>query len=250
MPIVSRWYESLKIAAPRPAGEAQLMREVNHATGNLVHRMFYWAELLEEAAPRKDAREAVENLKTSLGELHRLVTRSLDLVRDVELRPLEIPVLEVVRSIALRFGTEPEWSDADEVETELVARTTAVDPLVLDRGLGLVAEALIQQEQRDGDDVNPCCDVSPLRVRYAHATVESGERDGVFLHFSVRTHDSHNLARKADDVDAAVALALARKLIVAVGWLLDIEEADGERCLVFFFPLADAGDRSASLALA
>lgn len=226
------------------------MREVNHATGNLVHRMFYWAELLEDAAPREDAREAVENLKSSLGELHRLVTRSLDLVREIELRPLEIPVLDLVRSIALRFGTEADWSEAPEAEAELSVRSASVDPLVVDRGMGLIAEAMIQHGKHPGTDVAAPFDVTPLRVRYALASPDAAERDGVFLHFSIRSREPHNLARCGDQVDDAVALALARKLITAIGWMLDIEEADGERRLVLFFPLAGDGGRTASLTLA
>jgi hypothetical protein len=244
---VARWYEALQVGPAEVPANRQLMREVNHATGNLVHRMFYWAELLGDAPPREDAREAVENLKTSLAELHRLVTRSLDLVREVEVRPVDISVVDLVLSIAMRFGTEPDWSESGDVAIELSGRSAAVDPLVVDRGVGLIAEAMVQQGKHVGTDALVTFDVSPLLVRYARASAGSRERDGVFLHFSVSERDSHNIAPPTDRVDDAVAFTLARKLLNALGWALEFDEADGERRLVLFVPLAGNDEASVSL---
>lgn len=249
LPIVARWFESLKIDDDSPA-ERQLMREVNHATGNLVHRMFYWAELLGETPPPGDAQEAVENLKTSLGELHRLVTRSLDLVREVEVRAIGVSVSELVASIALRFGTEADWSDCPALEQELAGREALIDPVVVDRGVGLLAEALLHVGRVTGTDAVAACDVSPFRVRRAEPAGDPTERDGVFVHCVIRARATGDEGGKgAEQVDDAVAFALAKKLLAALGWLLEVEDVADERRLAIFVPVRCAGDATTGLSV-
>ena len=244
---VSRWYEGVKLAGDGSQGPAahELMREVNHATGNLVHRMFYWAELLSDRPPEPDVKEAVEKLKDSLGELHRLVTRTFDLVRTVEVRPLAVAANDLVGSIARRLGTPADFGDTPELEAELAGEQVSVDPLLVDRAMGLVAEALsLSREDASASEV------SPLRVRASQPIEgEKTARDGILLHCSVGAKVTHSCAQPGAEVGEAVSIALARKLLAALGWLIDLDEVNGERRLAIFVPLSSSPELTTSIAL-
>jgi hypothetical protein len=249
---VGRWYDGLEIEGGAPAPDRELMREVNHATGNLVHRLFYWADLLGEGVPARDAQEAVEHLKSSLGELHRLVTRSLDLVRDVEIRPVGITVTDLVDGVALRFGTKPDWSESPGLEEDLAGREVTVDPLLVDRGVGLLVEAVMHVATHEGTGA---CDVSALRVRRADVSTDPGEREGVFLHVTVKMPErrdenaGNDRPPQSPHVEDAVTLALARKLLTAQGWLIDVERSESERRVVLFVPVSPPSSATVSLSL-
>jgi hypothetical protein len=243
---VTRWYEALKLEAGNSAApDHHLMREVNHATGNLVHRMFYWAELLGDRPPEDETREAVEHLKGSLGELHRLITRTLDLVRVVEARPIQVGVPDLVCSVALRLGTEAEWTDPPAVREALERCELGVDPLLVERATGLVAEALSLQPR----DVQTAVSVSSLQVRCSYAADANPERQGLLLHCVIRRNPVQNSAEPSAPVTDAVGIALARKLLAALGWLLDLDETNEERRLVLFIPLSLSPELTTSIAL-
>jgi hypothetical protein len=243
---VARWYDALKLEASSAADpDHHLMREVNHATGNLVHRMFYWAELLGDRPPEDETREAVEHLKGSLGELHRLITRTLDLVRAVEARPIQVGVPDLVRSVALRLGTEPQWTDAPAVREALERCELGVDPLLVERAVGLVAEALSLQPREGQSDVS----VSPLHVRCSQGPDASPERQGLILHCVIRRVATASANVPAAPVTDAVGIALARKLLAALGWILDLDETADERSLVLFIPLSLEPELTTSIAL-
>ncbi len=244
---VSRWYEGVKLAGDGTQGppDHELMREVNHATGNLVHRMFYWAELLGDCPPQEDLKETVEHLKDSLGELHRLVSRTFDLVRAVEVRPLGVAANDLVESIALRLGTQADFGDAPELEDDLAGQRVSVDPLLVDRAMGLVAEAL--SLTRDAATDAP---VSSLRVRSSQPVEgEAGSRDGILLHYSAGAKVTHSCAQPGSEVAEAVSIALARKLLAALGWLIDLDEVNGERRLAIFVPLSSSPELTTSVSL-
>ena len=47
----------------------------------------------------------------------------------------------------------------------------------------------------------------------------------------------------------AVGIALARKLLAALGWLLDLDETNEDRRLVLFIPLSLSPELTTSIAL-
>ena len=246
MHVVTRWYDALKLGDDNTgAPDHHLMREVNHATGNLVHRMFYWAELLGDRPPEDETREAVEHIKGSLGELHRLITRTFDLVRTVEARPIQVGLPDLVRSLAMRLGTEPEWTEPPAVCDMLARCEIAVDPPLVDRAFGLVAEALSLQARDGQDDVS----VSRLHVRCSPGSHEAVAREGILLHCVIRRQLAQNPAQPAAPVTDAVGIALARKLVAALGWILDLDETSDERRLAVFIPVAFAPELTTSISV-
>lgn len=243
---MARWYDALRVHDKGvAASDHQLIREVNHATGNLVHRMFYWAELLGDRPPEVETREAVEQLKDSLGELHRLITRTFDLVRTVEARPIPVALPDLVRSIALRLGTEAEWVEPTAVCEALSRCEVAVDPLLVERATGLVAEALSLQPRAGASAVT----VSPLRVRRSPGAESPGDREGLLLHCVIRRTTTEGPSQPAAPVTDAVGIALARKLLAALDWVLELEETEQERRLVVFIPVSPSPQLTASIGL-
>jgi len=243
---VARWYETLKVQAEGSGSpDHHLMREVNHATGNLVHRMFYWAELLGDRPPEDETREAVEHLKESLGELHRLITRTLDLVRNVEARPIQIGVADLVRSVALRLGTEPEWADPPAAREALERSELGVDPLLVERATGLISEALSLQPRDAQSEVS----VSPLLVRCSQGSDGQPDGRGLLLHCVIRRCTAPGSAQTAAPVTDAVGIALARKLLAALGWVLELDETTEERRLVLFIPFSLSPELATSISL-
>jgi hypothetical protein len=243
---VARWYDALRVhdrtaAAP----DHQLIREVNHATGNLVHRMFYWAELLGDRPPEDETREAVEQLKDSLGELHRLITRTFDLVRTVEARPIPVIVADLVGSVALRLGTEPEWMDPPAVRDALSGCELEVDPLLVERATGLVAEALSLRPREGESPVT----VSPLQVRCSPGADSDADREGLLLHCVIRRMPAEGPTQPVAPVTDAVGIALARKLLAALGWVLDLDENEDECRVAVFIPISPSPELTASMGL-
>jgi hypothetical protein len=234
---VADWYEHLQ--SPRGvtarADDGRLMGEVSHAAGNIIHRLYYWAGVLEEhAGGNGPSREAIREFKESLGELHRLVKRALDLQRPVKLRPIPIASGDVVRSIALRFR-KSELDFPSTRSTELDAWDTIIDPVQLDRAIGMLEEA-----------VNGRGDVASMEMT---AIIEHGDTGtdarpldpadaGPALRVDCR-------ARRAGDAsDAAhlqaseeVCVALAMKLLHAFKWNVDVRNDGHTLHLLIVMPL-------------
>ena len=209
-----RWYENLKLDAPVLAGSeaSRLLGDVNHAAGNLVHRMYYWTSLLEEEPGAANSGEVVDELKRSLGELHRLVNRAMDLVRPVEARPIPVAAGDLVKSIALRLGVEPPADTAcrlgDSVEAQVL-----VDPVQLDRAVGMLAELL------PGEKAGITCGVSAAYAAADAAAGEGGERFDFVASWPACEGPS-------DSTSHDVAVALAGKLLAIFGWRLSVESGE------------------------
>jgi hypothetical protein len=225
---VSDWYDHLKNTrgAPAPSDDGRLMGDVSHAAGNIIHRMYYWAGVLEERGPEGSAsREAIRELKDSLGELHRLVKRALDLQRPVKPRPIPIAAGDVVRSIALRF--QASGVDIPQaVSAELDAVEAFVDPVQLDRAIGMLEEALVGCRDVDSVDMKAALDSSVsdgngvLQVEcVAHCKVEAGG--------TIQPHASEE-----------VCIALASKLLRAFQWKVVVEDDGPRRHLFISIPVA------------
>ncbi|RMD84501.1 MAG: hypothetical protein D6815_04065, partial [Candidatus Dadabacteria bacterium] len=140
---MARWYENIRLEDPAvgTSDSGRLIGEVSHAAGNLVHRMYYWTAILEDRREPADGEEAVRELRETLAGLHRLVKRTMDLLRPVKLRLIEVAGRDVLRSIALRLGAAPSEEETAACEQALDAMI-AVDPVQLDRALGLLGEAV------------------------------------------------------------------------------------------------------------
>jgi len=206
-----------------PMGHAddELIREVRHAAGNLVQRIQYWTVLLEDELPAERAGEPFASLRSSLDCLHRLVVRSLDLLRATESRPITVSIGDVATAFALRFG----GAEAITVESsDTMNGDVAVDPLLLERALALLSEVLAAPEDVTNDRAAITVSRDPDTTRAAVT---------VSLRATWRDCGGDPFAR----VQARVALALALKLLDSSSVVTHVVESDDGIVLRVVIPL-------------
>jgi hypothetical protein len=236
---VARWYETMKHAgggAEGPVG-GQIFGDVNHQAGNLVHKIYYWTTVLEEAAGEADTADgahAAASLRALLGELHGLLGRTLELLRPVNARPMLVPLGDLVTSVRNRLGA---GTDADEQTTAALAafatHQVLIDPLQIDRAFGMLEESFAA---RAGANSNT--DSLLLTIRRAPAADNSvGDACSV----EIRCEARFELAPDArNPVAATVGAALACKLLEVIGWRVELVDEPVLRRLTIFVPLVDA----------
>ncbi len=135
-------------AAAEP--DEQLLSEVSHSLGNIIHRMYYWTGVLEDTvledatsadtAPEDDA---VLEIKSSLASLHEIIGRTLELLRPVASHPVTATAADLELSIGRRFDCVPPRSDADSSNADSLSgldTPVTVDPQLLGRVLALIGE--------------------------------------------------------------------------------------------------------------
>jgi hypothetical protein len=135
-------------AAAEP--DEQLLSELSHSLSNIIHRMYYWTGVLEDAvledatsadtAPEDDA---VLEIKSSLGSLHEIIGRTMELVRPVASHPVTASAADLELSIGRRFDCVRLRSDADSGSADSLsglATPVTVDPQLLGRVLALIGE--------------------------------------------------------------------------------------------------------------
>lgn len=226
-----RWFENLRIenSTGNDSDGNRLLGEVNHAAGNIVHRMYYWTAILEEEPGAEGAGEAVESLKSSLGELHRLVNRAFELMRPVEARPIPVAASDLAQSIALRLGVD--LADPEEFLGDQASATAEVqiDPVQLDKAVGMLREILDSVSEDNG--------LSPLEIRPMHRNGRRRlEREGFVLR--CRIYRDEVVGEPRDSTIQDVAIALATKLLSVFDWVVEVEDVRDERRFVIFVPMS------------
>jgi hypothetical protein len=228
---VPRWFENLRIensVGPDSDGN-RLLGEVNHAAGNIVHRMYYWTALLEEEPESSEAAEAVACLKSSLGELHQLVNRAFELMRPVEARPIQVGACDLANSIALRLGVELADPTNCLADPMLAGAEVQIDPVQLDKAIGMLRETLSAVSEDNG--LSPL-ELAPMR---AHGRGRL-DRDGFVLR--CRIYRDEVVGSPRDSTIHDVAIALATRLLSVFDWIVEVEDVNDERRFVIFVPIA------------
>jgi hypothetical protein len=212
------------------AADEELIREVRHAAGNLVQRMHYWTVLIEDQNTAAAAAESLAGLRTSLDSLHRLIVRSLDLLRTTELRPVSMPLADVVKGVTIRFGA-PDGIDARDATAARV-REVALDPLALERAVTMLAEALGAGPATNGRAA-------------AGVTIIEDAADGAAELSLEWTADPQRADDPFTHVHARLALALALKLLDELGLATMVERHDDVVVVRITFPLRALTKRDA-----
>ena len=146
-------------------------------------------------------------------------------------------------------GTSPKLTGAPDLRASLSSGGCGggerVRAIVVGGGMAGLGVALALSREAEG-----ATQVSPLRVRASQPTEgETARRDGILLHCSVGAKVTHSCAQPGAEVGEAVNIALARKLLAALGWLIDLDQVNGERRLAIFVPLSSAPELTTSVAL-
>ncbi len=189
-----------------------LLCEVEHDVGNLMHRMYYWCEFLEQTVcDDGPATEATVELRESLGELYRLIGRTTDLMRPVRVRTFRVALIDVCRRILQRLGCSARVDEA--VLAGFADCEVAVDPMPLDRALDMIAEALGCTDRHSGSAVE-------VQLR-----LEQGDRRTAarfYLDLSPCDGGSQDLrAWRPGGAAERICESLAGRILNGFGWTLE-----------------------------
>ncbi len=115
--------------------------EVEHDIANLVHRMYFWCEVLEEkVSGDPTGLEAAESMRASIGDTHKLISRAADLLRPVHVRTFNVPAADLLERILARLGARSIFDPT--VLGDAASREIPVDPMPLDRALDMLGDAI------------------------------------------------------------------------------------------------------------
>ena len=228
---MARWYEGMVYEGGGDEGPAggELFAEVSHEVGNLVHKMYYWTAILEEDGQDLQSAEIAGHMRASLGELHGLVSRTMDLLRPVKARPILICLEDLCQSLCTRFGVSTD--SCTEALAQLGGRQALVDPLQVDRAVGMLVEAFARRRGANSD-----ADTLLLTLQSSLASKDSLDRGETA---EIRCEAKFDiLVDERDAVAGAVGAALAQRLLEVVGWKVSIDDQPSIRTLTILIPLS------------
>ncbi len=217
-PTLEEPVESTEIGAGPATSE--MFAEVDHDFGNIVHRMYYWSEVLEDkTGADPDGSEAVTELRDALGELHRLLGRVMEFFKPVEMHMFSLSVEDLVARVSRRLGcTDVEGADSPAVRA-LSAHEIEVDPMQLDRAVDMVCEALVATESSPASPA-----VRAVRV---DAISKDGKR-GILMRLSAQPNGDSPSAL------THVTRNLVSRILGCMNWRLSFSDKQDERSCDLF----------------
>src|SRR4029077_10043390 len=94
-------------AAPRPdeaalsiAAQEQVLADVSHDLGNFFHKLYYWADYLQEKRPKRSAdATATQMLEQTIRNLEQYLKAAVEYFHPVQLSCMSMPVPEVAAAV-------------------------------------------------------------------------------------------------------------------------------------------------------
>jgi hypothetical protein len=212
------------VAPPADSGTQEMFAEIDHDFGNIVHRMYYWSEVLEDkAAADPDGTEAVSELKEALTELHILLGRVMEFFKPVEMHLFSLPVEDLVARVSCRVGCANAVGLDSLSVRSLLSREVEVDPMQLDRAIDMVAEALVSTQ---GSASRP--DIDAVRVD----AVSKDDQRGIQIRLSARPNTEPSSAL------GHVNRGLVSRILGCMKWQLRFRDDGKASVCDLFIPLA------------
>jgi hypothetical protein len=110
--------------------EERVLAEIAHELGNFFHKLYYWAEFLQEKrADHSSEATAAQMLTQTVGSLEEFLKGTLDYFRPLKLSPVQMPLADIVAGMVVQLraqlhGWPVSVSDAGGWEK----RTVLIDP--------------------------------------------------------------------------------------------------------------------------
>jgi hypothetical protein len=214
-PPQARWLEDGETAA-----QDRVLAEISHELGNLFHKLYYWAEFLQERrGDHSSDAPAVQMLTQTVGGLEEFLKGVLDYFRPLKLAPIRMAVSDLIAGMVIQMrsqllGWPVRVSDSGAWEQ----RSVLIDPVRLPAVL-LAAGRRLTERAPAGSGVH---------IAFL------GLSDGVEVTFRVEgAGGTPGLQSAATCIEWGVA-----ERIVALhgGRLRERAVADGPHALVLFLP--------------
>jgi hypothetical protein len=219
---------TLWLERQQSVGEERVLAEINHELGNFFHKLYYWAEFLQERrADHSSEATAVEMLTHTVGNLEEFLKGTLEFFRPLKLAPARMPIGDVIAGMIVQLraqlhGWPVRVSDAGRWGHQAVL----IDPARLPAVFLAIGRRLTERAPAGSGlhvDVASCADGVQAVFRV------EGSIGGPGFHSAA----------------SCIDWALAERVVALHGGRLherdagrDAAEADGPPALVLFLPLS------------
>ncbi|MCW5891707.1 MAG: HAMP domain-containing histidine kinase [bacterium] len=211
--------------APPAAVQERVLAEVGHELGNFFHKLYYWAEYLQERrAGHGGDTTATQMLGRTVHNLEEFLRTTLDFFRPITLTPMSLSVTELVAGVLGQLRAQ-----ADGISLTVTdpgaweGHTVVVDPVRLPPVFLLAMRRLAEQAAPGS------------RLRVSLAEVEQGGRIGLEVAFALATPG--NTTSLFQTAAAGIEWAVAERVVALHGGALTEHDAgQDERRIVVFLP--------------
>jgi hypothetical protein len=87
--------------------EERVLAEIAHELGNFFHKLYYWAEFLQEKrADHSSEATAAQMLTQTVGSLEEFLKGTLDYFRPLKLSPVQMPLADIVAGMIVQLRAQ------------------------------------------------------------------------------------------------------------------------------------------------
>jgi hypothetical protein len=87
--------------------EERVLAEIAHELGNFFHKLYYWAEFLQEKrADHSSEATAAQMLTQTVGGLEEFLKGTLDYFRPLKLSPVQMPLADIVAGMVVQLRAQ------------------------------------------------------------------------------------------------------------------------------------------------
>lgn len=144
---------------PMPAPENatapdEVLREIRHELGNHFHKLYFWADLVEESEPASQDETTDQPLKRAIQNMERFLDLTMAYLQPSRIEPISMSTGEVARAALRVLETELAGSEIGlNLGADVESRELSIDPGRFSAVLRNTAQAL--KAAGVGDQV-PC----------------------------------------------------------------------------------------------
>lgn len=202
-----------------------MLAEVGHELGNFFHKLYYWAEYLQERrAGHGGDTTATQMLGRTVHNLEDFLRITLDFFRPITLSPMSLSVTELVAGVLGQLRAQSEGTPLTVAEPgSWDGHTIVVDPVRLPPVFLLAMRRLADQAAPGS------------RLRVSLAKVEESGRAGIEVAFGLATPGSTTSLFQT--AAAGIEWAVAERIVALHGGALTEHDAgQDDRRIVVFLP--------------
>jgi hypothetical protein len=90
-----------------PASEERVLAEIAHELGNFFHKLYYWADFLQEKrADHSSEATAVQMLTHTVGNLEEFLKGTLEYFRPLKLSPARMPLSDMIAGMVVQLRAQ------------------------------------------------------------------------------------------------------------------------------------------------
>jgi hypothetical protein len=211
------------------AAQEHVLADVSHELGNFFHKLYYWADYLQEKRPRRSAdATATQMLEQTIRNLEQYLKAAVEYFHPVQLSCMAMPVPDVAAAVLAQVrgqlnGTPLTVSDLEPWQ----GATISIDPGRFSQALGVAMRRIV--EQIGGETM--------VQIHIARGTC--GGTPGLQILLELENPNAASPLFHA--AAAGVEWAVAEKIVALHGGALsEAEPAPGRKSFGLFLPLAVA----------